>query len=85
VDWLDAIQYSRDEPSIHVTILTGKGKYYCIGQELRKPPDGIELRRQIEMTTLLVEELIRFPKLLIAAVNGKYILFLILLFLFLFL
>ncbi|KAI9256263.1 ClpP/crotonase-like domain-containing protein [Sporodiniella umbellata] len=76
-DWLSAIQWAACCNEVKVVVLTGRGAYYTSGKELQAPdlsPSGIELRRQgRHVTKTLVDELINFPKLLIAAVNGHAI------------
>ncbi|KAI7881830.1 ClpP/crotonase [Lichtheimia hyalospora FSU 10163] len=77
-DWLSAITWAANDERVKVTILTGRGKYYTSGQELTMPDFSdenlpAELERRQKTTHDLVQEMIRFPKLLIAAVNGPSI------------
>ncbi|KAG0768402.1 hypothetical protein G6F66_002356 [Rhizopus arrhizus] len=76
-DWLAAIQWAAQCDDVKVVILTGREKYYTSGQELQVPdlsPAGIESAKQRRhVTKTLVDEMINFPKLLIAAVNGNAI------------
>ncbi|RCH86379.1 Enoyl-CoA delta isomerase 2, mitochondrial [Rhizopus stolonifer] len=76
-DWLAAIQWASRCNDVKVVVLTGRGKYYTSGQELQEPdfsPAGIESQKQRRhVTKTLVDELINFPKLLIAGVNGNAI------------
>ncbi|KAI8342405.1 ClpP/crotonase-like domain-containing protein [Chlamydoabsidia padenii] len=77
-DWLAALQWTAQEDSVKVCIITGHGQYYTSGQELAMPDFNNEnlaedLNRQHQTTKNLVEEMIRFPKLLIGAVNGHCI------------
>ncbi|SAM02726.1 hypothetical protein [Absidia glauca] len=77
-DWLAALQWAAKEEAVKVCVLTGRGKYYTSGQELAMPDFENEnlaedLNRQRLTTKNLVEEMIRFPKLLIGAVNGHCI------------
>ncbi|KAI8145272.1 ClpP/crotonase-like domain-containing protein [Fennellomyces sp. T-0311] len=73
-DWLDFMQWAATSDLVKVVVLTGRGKYYSSGQQLQKPDfssAGVAKnseRRNVVKT--LVDELIKFPKLLIAAVNG---------------
>ncbi|KAI8388109.1 ClpP/crotonase-like domain-containing protein [Radiomyces spectabilis] len=73
-DWLKAIQWAASCDRVKVAVLTGRGKYYTSGQELRRPDlsaVGQDAQvRKLDVTKTLVDELIKFPKLLIAAVNG---------------
>ncbi|CDH53880.1 enoyl-delta isomerase mitochondrial [Lichtheimia corymbifera JMRC:FSU:9682] len=77
-DWLSAITWAANDDRVKVTILTGRGKYYTSGQELTMPDFSdenlpAELERRQKTTHDVVQEMIRFPKLLIAAVNGPSI------------
>ncbi|KAI9313593.1 ClpP/crotonase-like domain-containing protein [Dichotomocladium elegans] len=77
-DWLTAFQWAAQSEDVKVVLLTGRGKYYCSGQELGIPdfsdpnlPEEMERRRKT--THDVVQEMIRFPKLIIAGVNGPAI------------
>ncbi|RUP47283.1 hypothetical protein BC936DRAFT_145905 [Jimgerdemannia flammicorona] len=77
-EWLDAVRWAANCDDAKVTVITGKGKYYTSGQELIPPPPpkaGETMRdvltKQCENTKNLIAEMIRFPKLLIGAVNGN--------------
>lgn len=76
-DWLAAIQWAATCDAVKVVVLTGRGKYYTSGQELQEPdnsPEGKEfVKKRRAVTKTLVDELINFPKLLIAGVNGPAI------------
>ncbi|ORE01542.1 ClpP/crotonase [Rhizopus microsporus var. microsporus] len=76
-DWLSAIQWAAKCDAVKVVVLTGRGKYYTSGQELQEPDfsaAGIEAqKKRRQVTKTLVDELINFPKLLIAGVNGNAI------------
>ncbi|CEI94775.1 hypothetical protein G6F70_005539 [Rhizopus microsporus] len=73
-DWLTALQWAAKEDAVKVTVLTGRGKYYSSGQELvLTDADEEELDRRRATTQNVVSEMIRFPKLLIGAVNGPSI------------
>ncbi|GAA5815528.1 hypothetical protein MFLAVUS_009040 [Mucor flavus] len=77
-DWLSAIQWAAKCDDVKVVVLTGRGKFYSSGQELQIPDmeqDNLEeeMARRMQTTTNLVSEMIAFPKVLIAAVNGPAI------------
>ncbi|GAA5815604.1 hypothetical protein MFLAVUS_009116 [Mucor flavus] len=76
-DWLVAIKWAARCDAVKVTVLTGRGKYYTSGQELQAPdlsPEGIALlKKRRACVKELVDEMINFPKLLIAGVNGPAI------------
>jgi Delta3-Delta2-enoyl-CoA isomerase len=82
-EWLEAINWAARRDDVKVTVLTGRGKYYSSGKELTVPDpvsesatyeDKIALSKESSRTTRsLVEALINFPKLIIAAVNGPAI------------
>ncbi|CAO3585168.1 unnamed protein product [Absidia cylindrospora] len=73
-EWLDAILWAATDDRVKVFVLTGRGKFYCSGQEIKRPDfsesgDKAD-RKKRAVTKALVTALIDFPKLLIAAVNG---------------
>ncbi|KAF1807657.1 ClpP/crotonase-like domain-containing protein [Mucor lusitanicus] len=77
-DWLTAIKWAANDDNVKVVVLTGRGKFYTSGQELALPDlsDGDieeEMARRRQTTTDVVSQMIAFPKLLIAAVNGTSI------------
>ncbi|KAI8141014.1 ClpP/crotonase-like domain-containing protein [Fennellomyces sp. T-0311] len=77
-DWLTAIRWAAQNDQVKVTVLTGRGKYYTSGQQLEMPnfdDDDLpaEMERRRETTKNVVLEMIRFPKILIGAVNGPSI------------
>ena len=61
---LDAIE--KDDT--RAVILTGAGRGFCPGTDLREPPTDIKQR--IDHVHGLIERLVSFPKLSIAAING---------------
>ncbi|KAI9030101.1 ClpP/crotonase-like domain-containing protein [Phycomyces nitens] len=75
-EWREAIRWAAKCEDVKVTVLTGRGKYYTSGQELSIPemtPEALEAYiKRSEVTKTLTDELINFPKILIAAVNGKW-------------
>ncbi|UZO00993.1 uncharacterized protein OCT59_012102 [Rhizophagus irregularis] len=75
-DWISSIKWANEEEQVKIVIVTGKGNFFCSGLELPNvPSDMEELKRTAEANNnlfkKLVDLLIDFPKLLIAAVNGK--------------
>ncbi|KAG0178489.1 Enoyl-CoA delta isomerase 2, mitochondrial [Apophysomyces sp. BC1021] len=77
-DWLAAITWAANNDAVKVTVLTGRGKYYTSGQKLELPnfsDDNLleTLNRRREVTKNVVAQMIQFPKLLIAAINGPSI------------
>jgi peroxisomal 3,2-trans-enoyl-CoA isomerase len=82
-DWLEAIKWAAHCDDAKVTVITGRGKYYSSGKELTMPesfPKSASDAEKIawakegsKVTRSLVEELINFPKLIIAAINGPAI------------
>ncbi|KAH8555345.1 ClpP/crotonase-like domain-containing protein [Umbelopsis sp. PMI_123] len=82
-EWLAAIRWAARCDEAKVTIITGNGKYYTSGQELTMPEPLPEAEESDDMlaiakkgssnTKALIDEMINFPKLLIAAVNGPAI------------
>ncbi|RIA89204.1 ClpP/crotonase-like domain-containing protein [Glomus cerebriforme] len=75
-DWIRSIEWANDAEQVKIVIVTGKGNFFCSGLELPNVPRDMEdLKRAAEINInlfkKLVDLLIDFPKLLIAAVNGK--------------
>ncbi|KAI8906004.1 ClpP/crotonase-like domain-containing protein [Gorgonomyces haynaldii] len=74
--WLNALIECRQDPEIRVVVMTGNGKYYTAGQALTMPPpEALEdingyLKQRIGVTKKLIDTLIEYPKLLVAALNG---------------
>ncbi|KAG2222157.1 hypothetical protein INT45_007174 [Circinella minor] len=66
-NWLSAIKWAKTADSVKVVVFTGRGRFYSSGQELAKQDKPKERRNSVKY---LVDELITFPKLLIASVNG---------------
>jgi enoyl-CoA hydratase/carnithine racemase len=49
-------------------ILTGAGRAFCPGSDIKSPPDDV--RARIDQVHRLIRRLLEFPKLSIAAING---------------
>ncbi|CAO3567164.1 unnamed protein product [Mortierella alpina] len=78
--WGRALEWAAKSDDVRVVVLTGHGKYFTSGQELTIPDssemeEGAEVlyKKRSAYTTKVVEELIRFPKLIIAAIQGPVI------------
>ncbi|KAF8934855.1 ClpP/crotonase-like domain-containing protein [Dissophora ornata] len=80
--WGRALEWAAKSDDVRVVVLTGNGKYYTSGQELTVPDsseiedgDGIEgvFKKRAAFTQKVITELIHFPKLIIAAVQGPAI------------
>ncbi|CAO3595251.1 unnamed protein product [Absidia cylindrospora] len=73
-EWKEAIVWAGKDDRVKVFLLTGRGKFYCSGQELKRPnfSDSDDKKDSIQRspTKELITALIDFPKLLISAVNG---------------
>ncbi|KAF9374659.1 Enoyl-CoA delta isomerase 2, mitochondrial, partial [Mortierella sp. AD011] len=80
--WGRALEWAAKSDDVRVVVLTGNGKYFSSGQELTIPssedlennggPEGVFKKRAV-FTQKVVTELIYFPKLIIAAVQGPAI------------
>ncbi|KAF9939662.1 Enoyl-CoA delta isomerase 2, mitochondrial [Modicella reniformis] len=80
--WGKALEWAAKSEDVRVVVLTGNGKYYSSGQELAIPdsseleeaggPEGVFKKRGVH-TRKVISELIHFPKLIIAAVQGPAI------------
>ncbi|MCK2213046.1 enoyl-CoA hydratase-related protein [Actinomadura sp. ATCC 31491] len=72
---LDALRRAADDRSIRAVLLTGSGRAFCAGQDLREHADNLEAGRGLADTVRLhynpvVELLATMPKPVVAAVNG---------------
>ncbi|CAI2183906.1 4768_t:CDS:10 [Funneliformis geosporum] len=74
-DWLSSIEWANEAEQVKVVVVTGKGNFFCSGLELANISNEEEWTRNaktnVNIFRKLVDLLIDFPKLLIAAVNGK--------------
>ncbi|KAF9992962.1 Enoyl-CoA delta isomerase 2, mitochondrial, partial [Entomortierella chlamydospora] len=80
--WGRALEWAAKSDDVRVVVLTGNGKYFSSGQELTIPssedlenhggPEGVFKQRAV-FTQKVITELIYFPKLIIAAVQGPAI------------
>ncbi|KAF9158325.1 Enoyl-CoA delta isomerase 2, mitochondrial, partial [Mortierella sp. AD010] len=80
--WGRALEWAAKSDDVRVVVLTGNGKYFSSGQELTIPssedlennggPEGVFKKRAV-FTQKVITELIYFPKLIIAAVQGPAI------------
>ncbi|KAI9247985.1 ClpP/crotonase-like domain-containing protein [Phascolomyces articulosus] len=66
-NWTKALRWAKAEDSVKVVVFTGRGRYYSSGQDLSHRTK--ELKKE-NSSKDIVDELIQFPKLTIAAVNG---------------
>ncbi|KAF9315935.1 Enoyl-CoA delta isomerase 2, mitochondrial [Podila horticola] len=78
--WGRALEWAANSDDVRVCVLTGNGKYFTSGQELTIPDssemeEGAEelYKRRSGYTDKVVRQLIRFPKLIIAAIQGPVI------------
>lgn len=71
-DWRDAIKWAATESSVKILMMSGNGRFYCAGQELSPPKEEPKsaLLARLNTTKDLIDQLIKFPKLSIAVVNG---------------
>jgi 2-(1,2-epoxy-1,2-dihydrophenyl)acetyl-CoA isomerase len=75
VELLDALERARNEPAVRAVLLTGAGRAFCVGQDLREHADDLEAGRT-ELNTVtehynpIVTALTSLPMPVIAAVNG---------------
>ncbi|KAF9089565.1 Enoyl-CoA delta isomerase 2, mitochondrial [Mortierella sp. GBA35] len=78
--WGRALEWAAKSDDVRVVVLTGNGKYFTSGQELTIPDsseleDGAEavFKKRSGYTENVVRQLIYFPKLIIAAIQGPVI------------
>ncbi|KAJ9611393.1 hypothetical protein H2200_004577 [Cladophialophora chaetospira] len=74
-DLASALKYARTLPQIRVVVISGRGKHYCAGKVLLPPgtENGPTIEQEIEAGRALGDELLGYPKVLIAAVHGAAI------------
>jgi peroxisomal 3,2-trans-enoyl-CoA isomerase len=82
IDFLTVLRDARLSETVRVVVLTGAGDYYSSGNDLSNfmsvdmsDQDAIKklMKDSKEMLVQLIEELVIFPKILIALVNGPAI------------
>lgn len=72
---LAALQRARDNSKVRAVILTGAGRAFCVGQDLKEHAEGLSVG-DTELSTVtdhynpIVEAIVSLPKPVIAAVNG---------------
>ncbi|KAI8073810.1 ClpP/crotonase-like domain-containing protein [Gongronella butleri] len=73
-EWRDALNWAATDDRVKVFLMTGNGRYFCAGTQLSRPGEDEEGfqkdRSRRSVTQQMVDALIDFPKILIAAVNG---------------
>jgi 2-(1,2-epoxy-1,2-dihydrophenyl)acetyl-CoA isomerase len=75
VSLLAALQRARSDEQVRAVVLTGAGRAFCVGQDLREHADGLtngdtELSTVTEHYNPIIEAITSLPKPVIAAVNG---------------
>jgi 2-(1,2-epoxy-1,2-dihydrophenyl)acetyl-CoA isomerase len=75
LELLAALQRAGADPSVRAVVLTGAGRAFCVGQDLREHVDGLEagelgIPTVSEHYNPIVEAIAILPKPVIAAVNG---------------
>lgn len=72
--WIAALDECAANPSIRVVVITGNGKAFCAGQDLKEivqPEKDFEFKNLLEERyTPIVEKILYMEKPIIAAVNG---------------
>jgi 2-(1,2-epoxy-1,2-dihydrophenyl)acetyl-CoA isomerase len=75
LELLEALRQAAVDDAVRAVVLTGAGRAFCVGQDLREHVDGLaagdtDLSTVTEHYNLIVELLTSLPKPVIAAVNG---------------
>ena len=74
VEMLTALQRAEDDPKVRVVVLTGEGRAFCVGADMKE--HGARKRSDLQKLQYLnlgndaCERIYKFPKIVIAAVNG---------------
>ncbi|KAI8811295.1 ClpP/crotonase-like domain-containing protein [Cladochytrium replicatum] len=69
LDWRNALRWAANDDEVIVAVITGKGRFFCAGQELGDEMN-VDINDRTMRSELVAEEYIKFPKLLVAAVNA---------------
>ncbi|MFI9556954.1 enoyl-CoA hydratase-related protein [Nonomuraea endophytica] len=72
---LDALRRAAEDPMVRAVLLTGSGRAFCAGQDLREHSDNLEAGRGLAGTVRkhynpIVELITTMPKPVVAAING---------------
>ncbi|WP_157249524.1 enoyl-CoA hydratase-related protein [Nonomuraea typhae] len=72
---LDALRRAAEDPAVRAVLLTGSGRAFCAGQDLREHAGNLEAGRGLAGTVRehynpIVELITTMPKPVVAAVNG---------------
>jgi 2-(1,2-epoxy-1,2-dihydrophenyl)acetyl-CoA isomerase len=75
VGLLEAVERARDDETVRAVLLTGAGRAFCVGQDLREHADDLasgrtELNTVTEHYNPIVAALTSLPMPVVAAVNG---------------
>jgi 2-(1,2-epoxy-1,2-dihydrophenyl)acetyl-CoA isomerase len=75
LELLAALRLAQDDAAVRAVVLTGAGRAFCVGQDLREHVAGLEagdrdLSTVTEHYNLIIEAIATLPKPVIAAVNG---------------
>jgi enoyl-CoA hydratase/carnithine racemase len=71
----EAVERARDDDAARAVILTGSGRAFCVGQDLREHADNLAAEKGLDGTLLrdynpIITALSGMPKPVVAAVNG---------------
>lgn len=71
---MDALQQAGDDPEVRVVVLTGEGRAFCVGADLKEHGAGTRTELQkleyLQLGNDVCERIYRHEKVVIAAVNG---------------
>ncbi|KAF7731617.1 EnoyL-CoA hydratase [Apophysomyces ossiformis] len=66
----EALSKLEKDPEVRVLVVTGAGKYFCSGMDLGGSRDPEELQKSVDTAFDLFDAFYRFPKPVIARING---------------
>ncbi|MDQ0157188.1 enoyl-CoA hydratase/isomerase family protein [Robertmurraya andreesenii] len=73
--FLKVLNEIETDPDIKVVIIAGKGRAFCAGGDVKgmanmKEYDPVAIKRNMELSSIIIERLRRMPKVIISSIHG---------------